>query len=69
MQLISSWSRYLEYRCADCGETIHVDAALDFPREIACRSGKCRTSAQNPDALADGDHFARMGIPALHWGC
>ena len=44
MQLVSSWSHYLEFRCDDCGETTHLDAARNFSAAVACRSGKCRSS-------------------------
>jgi hypothetical protein len=63
MQLLSSWSRYLEFRCNDCGETFHVDAARNFPTTVACRSGTCRTSPQQREAVANGDRFVQIGIP------
>ena len=64
MKLVSSWSHYLYFQCNDCGGTTHVDAALNFSDTVACRSGKCRTSPQQPEGVANGHRFGLIGIPA-----
>ena len=63
MNLVSSWSHYLDFQCNDCGETTHVDAARNFPTTVACRSGKCRTSPQQREAVANDHRFILIGIP------
>ena len=69
MQLVSSWSHYREFRCDDCGETTHVDAARSLPTTATCRSCSCRTSPQQRDGVASGNRPVQIGIPAGHHGC
>ena len=63
MKLVSSWSHYLDFQCNDCGETTHVDATLDFPSTVSCRSGKCRTFPKKLEGVAQGDRFVQIGVP------
>ena len=64
MKLVSSWSHYLDFQCNDCGETTHVDAELNFPTTVSCRSGKCRTSTQQREAVANDHRFVLIGTQA-----
>ena len=64
MNLVSSWSHYLDFQCNHCGETTHVDAAVDFSDTVACRSDNCRGSTQQDEAVANGHRFIRISIPA-----
>ena len=69
MQLVSSWSHYLEFRCDDCGETVHVDAAQNFPSEVECRSDSCRNSTQQPEAVVVSNRSAQIETPTVHRRC
>ena len=69
MKLVSSWSHYLDFQCNDCGETTHVDVALNVPTTLACRSDKCRISPLNLETVTNGDRFVRIGIPARPQEC
>ncbi len=64
MKLVSSWSHYLDFQCNDCGETTHVDAAMDLSATVACRSDKCRTSTQQREEVVNGDRLVLIGMPA-----
>ena len=69
MKLVSSWSHYLDFQCNDCGETTHLDATLSFSTTVTCRSGKCRNSPQQREAVENGHCFVLIGIPAGSWEC
>ena len=69
MNLVSSWSHYLDFQCNHCGETTHVDAAIDFSDTVACRSDRCRSSPQQIEAVAKDDRFVLIGLSAGSRGC
>ena len=69
MELVSSWSHYLDFECSDCGENMHVDAARDFPATATCRSSKCRTSPEKFRVVASGNRSFLIEIPAGYPGC
>ena len=69
MKLVSSWSHYLDFQCNDCGETTHVDVALNVSTTLACRSDKCRTSPLKLETVTNGDRFVPIGIPASPREC
>ncbi len=63
MKLVSSWSHYLDFQCNDCGETTHVDVALNVSTTLACRSDECRISPLKLETVTNGDRFVQIGIP------
>ena len=64
MKLVSSWSHYLDFKCNDCGESTHVDAARDFPATVTCRSSKCKTSPEKLKAVTNDNPSVQIGMPA-----
>ena len=63
MNLVSSWSHYLDFQCDACGEITNVDVARNFTATVVCRSSKCRTSLAKLGAIANDIPAVQIGMP------